>query len=144
MKLEDIMKLWEEDCEIDRTELGEEALKIPKLHSKYYRIFMQEKVLLERYKSDLKVLKLRKHEFYTQGPSKEDLEEGWKLPAIGKIIRQDVQQYIDADKHVIELTLKIGLQNEKVAFLEDIIKSITNRNFIIRSAIDWSKFKSGA
>lgn len=143
MKLENIMSLWEEDVIIDRSELGDEALKIPKLHTKYYKIFLNEKMILEKYKSDLKQLKLRKYQFYTQGPTQEDIAEGWNLPPIGKIIRQDVQQYIEADEHIIEATLKIGLQSEKVDFLIDIIKSISNRNFIIRSAIDWSKFKSG-
>jgi hypothetical protein len=39
--------------------------------------------------------------------------------------------------------LKVGLQQEKVEFLETITKSITNRNFIIKNAIDWNRFVMG-
>ena len=43
MKTEDIISLWEQDCKIDSTELGMESLRIPQLHNKYYKIFIQER-----------------------------------------------------------------------------------------------------
>jgi len=39
--------------------------------------------------------------------------------------------------------LKISVQQEKVDTLEAIIKAITNRGFLIKSAIDWERFKVG-
>ena len=39
MTLEELQADWEKDTVIDRSELGQEALKIPQLHSKYYKIF---------------------------------------------------------------------------------------------------------
>jgi hypothetical protein len=143
MKLDSIYALWAEDSKIDRMDLGEESLKISSLHQKYSEIYTNEKIALRKYESDLKVLKLEKHEFYTQGPTNETQEKGWELPAIGKIIRSDVQQYIDADKDVIQLTLKIGVQYEKVSLLESIIKNLFNRGFQIKNAIDYMKFQEG-
>jgi hypothetical protein len=143
MKLDSIYALWSEDSKIDRMDLGEESLKISSLHQKYSEIYTNEKIALRKYESDLKVLKLEKHEFYTQGPTNETQEKGWELPAIGKIIRSDVQQYIDADKDVIQLTLKIGVQYEKVSLLESIIKNLFNRGFQIKNAIDYMKFQAG-
>ena len=46
MKLDEIHNMWSQDCEMNRIELGEEALKIPKLHSKYLRMFSDETMLL--------------------------------------------------------------------------------------------------
>ena len=71
MKIEDIFELWQTDTNIDRTELGDEALKIPKLHHKYFQIYTTEKMLLRKYESELKQLKLDKYEFYTQGPNEQ-------------------------------------------------------------------------
>ena len=51
--------------------------------------------------------------------------------------------YVDGDEEVIEMNLKIGYQKEKVDFLENAIRSLTNRGFNIKSAIDWEKFKVG-
>jgi hypothetical protein len=40
MKFEDVFASWEKDSVIDRTELADESLKIPKLHHKYYSIYV--------------------------------------------------------------------------------------------------------
>jgi len=40
--------------------------------------------------------------------------------------------------------LKIGMQEEKVNYLENIIKMISNRGFQIKSIIDWERFRTGA
>jgi hypothetical protein len=144
MKLEDIFAEWEQDSHSDRSELGDEALRIPKLHHKYFKIFTNERLVLRKYESELKQLKLAKHEFFTMGPTEETHALGWKLPPQGKILRSDVNNYIEADSDVVNLTLKIGIQQEKIGLLESIIKSFTNRGFNIKAAIDFEKFKVGA
>ena len=143
MKLEDIFALWEQDSQIDRNALDDEALKLSQLHHKYHRIYTNERLVLRKYEAELKTLKLDKYEFYTQGPTKETQDRGWQLPPIGKIIRSDVGQYLDADKDIIELNLRIGVQHEKIELLESIIKTISNRGFQIKTAVDWIKYTGG-
>ena len=144
MKLESIFELWDHDSKIRREDLSEESLKISTLHSKYHKIYTQERLTLRKYEHELKQLKLDKYEFYTQGPTKETMDKGWQLPPIGKVIRSDVDKYMDADKDIIQLALKIGVQHEKIELLESILKTIHNRGFQIKNAIDWIKFTSGA
>lgn len=143
MKLESIFELWEEDSKLDRTSLDSESLKISELHHKYYKIFVHERLQLRQYEAELKCLKLDKLEFFTQGPTKETIEKGWRLPAIGKVLKSDVNNYMEADPDIIKLTLKIGIQNEKIDLLESIIKSLTARGFNIKNAIEWAKFTNG-
>lgn len=143
MKLDDILQMWEEDSVVDKQNLSDEALKISKLHHKYYRIFINERLTLRKYESELKVLKKDKFEFYTQGPTEETHNLGWRLPPIGKILRSDAGMYVDTDQDIINLTLKIGIQHEKVDLLESIIRSLRDRNFNIKAAIDWERFKVG-
>jgi len=64
MKLDEILDTWAEDCNMDRTELGEEALKIPKLHSKYLRTYTEERLLLRRMEEERKQLVLLKVDYY--------------------------------------------------------------------------------
>lgn len=143
MKIDDIYDEWEKDSHIDRSELGDESLKIPKLHHKYFKIFTHERLTLRKYEAELKQLRLDKHEFYTLGPTEETHEKGWKLPPQGRILKSEVSNYIDADKDIVNLTLKVGIQQEKIELLQSIIKSLTNRGFNIKAAIDWEKFKVG-
>lgn len=144
MKIDDILTEWETDSKIDRTELGDAASDVPKLHHKYYSILVKEKLLLRQQESELKKLKLDKYEFFTQGPNEETRDKGWKLPPKGMILKADIPMYMDADEDIIKQSLKIGYQQEKIELLESIIKTIINRGFLIKSAIDWQKFTMGA
>jgi hypothetical protein len=144
MKLEDIYEEWKKDSDIDKTELGDEALKIPKLHHKYYQMFTHERLLLRKYEADFKNLKLSKYEFYTMGPTEESRDKGWQLPARGMILKSDLPMYMEADKDIVDMSLRIGMQQEKIELLESIIKSLVNRGFQIKSAIEWTKFTMGA
>jgi hypothetical protein len=143
MKFEDIFEQWNIDSSIDKTELADESLKIPKLHHKYYLMLVAEKSSLKKLESQLKELKLSKYEFYSQGHTEETKQLGWKLPARGMILKADIPMYMEADKDIIDLSLKIGMQQEKVDFLESIIKSFQTRGYIVKNAIDFMRFSMG-
>jgi hypothetical protein len=144
MKLEEIYEQWDKDSSIDTTNLGNESIKIPSLHNKYFKVYTSEKLLLRKFEAEMKELKLEKYEFYTQGPTKESVEKGWSMPARGMILKQEMPMYMEGDKEIIALSLKIGYQQEKIELLESIIKSLVNRGFQIKAAIDWHKFTMGA
>jgi len=143
MKLDEIHALWSQDCDINRIELGEEALKIPKLHSKYLRMFSDERMLLRKLEEDRNTLKLLKIDYYRGVLPEEDLRaNGWE-PFRLSVLKSDLPMYLDADQDIIKINLKISVQQEKVDTLEAIIKSISNRGYLIKSAIDFEKFKVG-
>ncbi len=143
MNFESIFAEWEKDSNIERTSLDTESIKIPELHHKYYKIYIAEKVRLRKLESEMKKLKLDKYEFYTQGHNEETRAKGWILPSRGAIIKADVQLYLDADTDIIDLSLQIGIQQEKIDFLESIIKSLRDRGFLIKTALDFIKFTNG-
>lgn len=144
MNFESIFNEWDVDTKIDRTCLDSESLKIPKLHNKYYKIYIAEKARLRKLESEMKKLRLEKYEFYTQGPNEETRAKGWILPPCGKIIKSEIAAYLDADKDIIDLSLTIGIYQEKINFLESIIKSLRDRGFLIKTALDFVKFTNGA
>lgn len=144
MKLEEIQQLWEDDSNIDRTELGEASLRIPQLHSKYFKIFSQERLTLKKLQADYKLLYRDKYQYYNGTLDEETLQErGWEPNGL-KILRTDIPIYMDGDSDLQAIALKINLQEEKIDFLESSIKSLTNRGFQIKSAIEWIKFQNGA
>lgn len=136
------MEEWAKDAQIDKTELGDESLNIPKLHHKYYTILVRAKLDLKKLDSEMKKLRLDKYEYYTQGASEEHLARGWK-PLRKMIIKSETPIYMDGDEDIINLNLKIGYQHEKIEFLMDILKCIHNRNFQLKNALDWQKFIGG-
>lgn len=144
MTLDEIFEEWSGDTQIDQTELGNAALGLAKMHHKYYQMLSRERLLGKKLEAELKQLKLEKMEFYQDGPTQEQIDKGWKLPAKGRILRSDVGNYVDSDSDVVAAQLKLAYQNEKIDLLQDIIKTISNRGFHIKSAIEWERFKVGA
>lgn len=143
MKLEEIQQLWEKDCEIDRSELGEESLKIAQLHSKYFKLFSAERLLLKKLEKEIKELHKTKFEYYNGILSHDELKQnGWE-PFSLKVLKSDLHIYLDSDKDVCNAQLKLDYQKEKIDYLESIIKALNNRNFQIKNAIDWAKFMNG-
>ena len=56
----------------------------------------------------------------------------------------DLDRFLNSDKDMIDMQEKIEYQKEKINYLESIIKTVVNRNFLIKNIIDWRKFTSGA
>lgn len=143
MTLDEIFDEWSKDSQLDKAEIGNAALEIAKLHNKYYQFLSRERLLLKKMESQTKELKLEKYEFYTDGPTQEQIAKGWKLPAKGKILKAQINDYLDADSEIINANLKLSYQSEKVETLNSILKTISTMGFHIKSYIDWERFKVG-
>ena len=143
IKLSDIKIMIEQDMKIDSTSLDRESLNVPKLHNKYLCILMDEKLILKKFESDLAVLKKNKWLYYSGKMSEEQLTKlGWEAFDLS-ILRVDLDKFIESDSDVIPLCNKVDLQREKINYLESTVKSISNRIWNIRAAIDWVKFTQG-
>ena len=143
-EIEDLAKMWKEDSAINETALTYEAGRIPVLHHKYYNLYVIETLKLKKLKSDMVMLQKEKSEYYGGIMTPERMKElGWK-PYQLKVLKSDVPKIVDQDKDIIDFNLQIGYFETLVKFLEDIIKQINNRNFILKTMLDWERFTSGS
>jgi len=144
MKLEEIQELWNRDREIDIAELAIESVRIPQLHDKYLKIYIDERIKLKSLEFELSKMVRLKNDYYSGRMAQEDLEKlGWE-PFLGKILKGEIHSYLEADEDVFRIKTKIVMMEEKINYLDSIVKMINNRGFQIKSAIDWIKFKSGS
>ena len=143
MKFEEIQKLWTSDCNIDETELAQESVKIPQLHNKYLILYSNEKLKFKEIKFLFSGLTKRKRDYYSGRMTAEELEAADWEPFQYKLLKADVQEYIDADENVIESKKLLALQEEKVDYLEAIVRGLSNRGYLIKNAIDWKRFTEG-
>ena len=144
MKLEEIQELWNRDREIDIAELAIESVRIPQLHDKYLKIYIDERIKLKSLEFELSKMVRLKSDYYSGRMAQEDLEKlGWE-PFLGKILKGEMHSYLEADEDVFRIKTKIVMMEEKINYLDSIVKMINNRGFQIKSAIDWIKFKSGS
>lgn len=143
MDTNDIAAIWAKDSPIDETNLVGESKNIPVLHSKYYNLFYREVLRVKKLKAEYKELEARKREYYDGSMAEEDLKDnGWK-PYQKKVLRNEVDKYIQSDKDIIKLSLTIDFHSANANFLEDIVRTIHSRNFIVKNMIDMLKFQAG-
>jgi hypothetical protein len=141
MNLDEIQEMWLRDSVIDPDNLHEESLKIPQLHSKYYTIYNTITLLREKARETYNKVRLERHNYYTgKAPAEVYVEE----PFPYKVREKDaIQRYMDADERLNKIDLKIRYYDIILKFLEEIIKTVSNRNYSIKNAIDFMKFTAG-
>tara|TARA_R110000868_G_scaffold7196_9_gene39485 strand:- start:13028 stop:13462 length:435 start_codon:yes stop_codon:yes gene_type:complete len=139
----EISEIWAEDSKVNENDLMNELRNIPSLHSKYYSMYYKEALRVKKLKYDLRELEIDKREWLDGSMAEETLRElGWK-PFQKKIMKADMNMFIQGDKDIIKLSLRIDYHTENAMFLESIIKTIHSRNFIIKGMIDIQKFQAG-
>ena len=138
MDLDKIQEMWSVDTKIDDTLLDDEALKIPQLHAKYVTLYNHFKMLMSKSQIELKTTRHKKWLYYSGKDAPEDAE-----PFQYRVIKSDVPNWVAVDEKVIKIEAKVEYYQVVLDFLTEILKQINNRNYVIKSAIDWRRFTSG-
>ena len=141
MTLEELQELTDKKLKINDTELDLEALKTPQLHNEFLKHYNKFRLLLNRTESELAIIKLQKWEYYT---GKADATVYQEKPFNLKVLKSDVHIYMDSDEELQRIDQKEAYLKQIVNYLEQVLRSINTRNFIIKNAIEWKKFTSGA
>ena len=141
MDLEQLQQLVDKDLKINDTELDLESLKTPQLHNQYMKHLTKFKLMLSRSESEYNILNRNKWEYYT---GKSDASVYAEKPFDLKILRTDIDKYLEADDELQKAKQKIDYLSTTVDFLDRTVRQISNRTFTIKNAIDWKKFTSGA
>ena len=141
MNLEELQNLADKKLKINDTELDLESLKTPQLHNEFLKHLTNYKLMLSRAQTEYNILKKEKWEYYT---GKADASVYAEKPFDLKILRTDIDKYLDADIDLQKAKQKVDYLETTVDFLDRTIRQISNRGFTIKNAIDWRKFTSGA
>jgi hypothetical protein len=141
MNLDEIQEMWQRDSVIDPDNLHDESLKIPQLHSKYYTIYNTITLLREKARETYNRVKLERYNYYTgKAPAEVYNEEPFPYKVRDK---EALQRHMDADEKLNKIDMKIKYYDIMLKFLEEIIKTVSNRNYSIKNAIDWNRFQAG-
>lgn len=140
MNIDEIQTLWEQDSKIDPDNLHNESIRIPSLHSKYYKIYNNILLLKKMEESKYKVLKKEKWLYYS-GKAEPDIYI--QKPFDHKVLKNDLDKYLDADSELIKSLSKLDYYQSMLSYLDSILKTILNRTFQIKNAIEFMRFTAG-
>jgi prefoldin subunit 5 len=62
---------------------------------------------------------------------------------LGRLLKNEIAKYIESDDDVLKLKQQLVVLQEKVNYLDSVIRMINNRGFQIKNALDWLKFTNG-
>lgn len=144
MKLTDLQEEWAKDSRINETNLGSEAARVPTLHAKYITYISKVKLQLRKAESDYLNTRRKKYKYYRGEMSIQELDdEGWDQFQGNKPLKNEMDELLACDEHLIELQDKVEYFKTVLYTLEQIIRSINSRTWDIKSSIEWTKFTNG-
>lgn len=140
MRLEEIQKSIEIDSVIDEHNLDTASLDIPKLYHKYLQIFNEEFRILKGVEFEYKKVRKERHQYYLGQASDETYRTE---PMQIKVLRGDLDLYLDSDPELCNVKSKFDMQKLKVDTVEKFLDALRWRHNHIRNALDWKKFSTG-
>ena len=140
MTLDELKVQVAQDLKINDELLDTESLKNQEIKAKYLDHKSRFELLLYRTKGDYKRLYREKWEYYG---GKADAKIYATKPFDLKVLKTDLSVYITSDEEVINAENKIGYLETVIDYIKGVIKSVDNRGFDIKHAIDWKKFEAG-
>jgi len=141
MNLDELKLQVQKDLKVDDEHLDTESLKNQEIKATYLDHKSRYELLLYRAKGDYKRLYREKWEYYG---GKADAKVYASKPFDLKVLKTDLSVYITSDEEVIDAENKIGYLETVVDYIKGVIKSVDNRGWDIKNAIEWKKFEAGA
>ena len=140
MTLDELKQQVREDLKVDDEHLDTESLKNQEIKATYLDHKSRYELLLFKAKGDYKRLYREKWEYYG---GKADAKIYATKPFDLKVLKTDLGVYISADEEIIDAENKIGYLETVVDYIKGVIKSVDNRGWDIKNAIEWKKFEAG-
>ena len=98
-QLDDLLEMWRQDSDIDRTEPGKELINIPKLHSKYLNILSRHRLLSKDAEFKYNKMKRLKWEYYTGKLDEDQLKKyGWE--PFPYVLKSELTTYLESDDDI--------------------------------------------
>ena len=141
MKLEELQNEARNDLAIVNQErLDQESYKNQNIKPKWLEYKTKYDQLLIIAKADHQRMYRQKWEYYG---GKADAKVYAAKPFDLKVLKTDLQMYINSDEDILNMQGKIAYYESIIKYIEGVIKSIDNRGWDIRNATDWKKFEAG-
>ena len=140
MTLDELKLQVKKDLEVDDETLDKESYKNQELYAKYLDHKTNFELLLYKAKGDYKILFKDKWEYYG---GKADAKVYAAKPFDLKVLKTDLQMYINSDEDILAVQGKIAYYESIIKYIDGVIKSIDNRGWDIRNATEWKKFEAG-
>jgi hypothetical protein len=140
VKLDEIKEKIKEALWIDPLHLDRSAIETPVKYGQLLVIRSGENMELKKLGIKYADLENQKRLYYS---GKADPAVYKEKPLDQRILKTEIQKYLNADVELQELALLISIQQEKVDLINDSLKGVLQKTFHIKAALDYQKMQNG-
>lgn len=145
LKLEQLMEQWETDSKIDHSHLDVSSIRTANLHQKYLDLLTHYKIkIFAMDKKYLEMKGLRSRYFSGQMTKQELQENGWEQYQYKTPLKSELERLLETDSYLLDIKDKTSYYTFCFEYCEEVLKSLRDRNYQIRAAIDFMKFQAGS
>lgn len=144
LSLDDLKKEWSKDCFIDKENIALESIKTASLHAKYINEWASYKAKQVKFESDYASMKKLRTRYYRGELTQAELvANGWAQYQGAKLPKTETETFLSGDEYLIKLNDNLAYCKLTVGYLDQVLKFISNRSFVIRDFIEDRKFQLG-
>lgn len=140
MKINELQKMIEIDSKLDISNLDNNSLETASLQAKYYNLFANMTRDKRVIQDELDKMKLFKFKYYKGQCEAEVYKE---KPFHETLTNAQAEAHVNADPEVQKLDRRLYLLDIKLELVKDMKKSLESRQWQIRNAIEFLKYKAG-
>lgn len=145
LQLDQLKLEWEIDCHIDSSKLDEASIKTANLHQKYINILTDYKLRIFKLEKELLEMKGVRSRYYLGQLTKDELAHyQWSQYQYKTPLKSELDRLLQTDQYLLSIVDKQSYYKFCFEYCEEILKSLKDRNWQIRNAIEWIKFQAGA
>lgn len=138
MTIDEILKEWKEDSKIGVTNIDTSGSESIKLHAKYMIYLREAAKTLRKYETEVKIKANELNDYYS---SRVKDASGKTYPF--RLDKSEIKSKVESNPHYIEVKAKEEEASETVSMIKEIITSINKRSYILKTMVEYQKFKNG-
>lgn len=144
IQLDDLKSQWAIDCVIDPVRLDESSIRTANLHQKYLDILTDYKLRFFKLEKKYLGMKGLRSKYYMGQLTKSELEDcGWDQYQYKTPLKSELERLLETDSILLDIKDQQSYIKFCFEYVEDIMKSLRERGWQIRNAIEWRKFEAG-
>ena len=141
MNLDELKIIAEKDLPVTNDEhIDQESYKNQVIKQKWLDFKSDFELMLIKARTDHQQLYREKWEYYG---GKADAKIYVTKPFDLKVLKTDLNIYIESDEEIIKLEHKIAYLETTIKYIDGVLRSIQSRGWDIKNAISWKQFEAG-
>ena len=140
MSLEEIINVVDNLISINNDNIDAEASRQTRIFTSIQKLYMWNTRKLEQMAADAEKVKQFRSRFYG---GKLPSDHYKKEPLREAILKSDIDQYVKTDPVYLEAKSRLAEQERIVKFIEDSKKMLSDRTYLLNTALSFMKMNNG-